>query len=316
MVLSFVRYPVIIHANMGGLDLSFMGSGEFQLEFPWTGELDAVTGIPPRKALDSSLPLLLRIMGQEDLPLSVIMIDIDHFKNFNDKWGHDTGDRVLRHVSGIIREAVKYRGEAYRYGGEEITLLLPNTSSDEASWTAERIRRSIYDSPLERKSKEEEDASSQIPLSVTISLGVSTFPSVAGSELLVAADQALYDAKKGGRNRVAVYNYQKKDESLPVVLDVRFPAASSISEGSYIILTRWFRHRGELTEIEARQISDPGRGVREIAEGPVPPGGPITAEIRGRVIAVERRGTSTFFSFEVEAEVLDLMFHYLQDRDS
>ena len=315
MVLSFVRYPVIIHANTGGLDLSFMGSGEFQLEFPWTGELDTVTGLPPRKALDSSLPLLLRIMGQEDLPLSVIMIDIDHFKNFNDKWGHDTGDRVLRHVSCIIREAVKYRGEAYRYGGEEITLLLPNTSSDEADRTAERIRRSIYDSPLERESGED-DASSQIPLSVTISLGVSTFPSVAGSELLVAADQALYDAKKGGRNRVAVYNFQKKDESMPVVLDVRFPAASSISEGSYIILTRWFRHRGELTEIEARQISDPGRGVREIAEGPVPPGGPITAEIRGRVIAVERRGTSTFFSFEVEAEVLDLMFHYLQDRDS
>jgi diguanylate cyclase (GGDEF)-like protein len=252
-----------------------VGTGEFQLEFPWTGELDAVTGIPPRKALDSSLPLLLRIMGQEDLPLSVIMIDIDHFKVFNDKWGHDTGDRVLRHVSGIIREAVKYRGEAYRYGGEEITLLLPNTSSDEAGRTAERIRRSIYDSPLERQSGEE-DESSQIPLSVTIS----------------------------------------QDESKPVVLDVRFPAASSISEGSYIILTRWFRHRGELTEIEAREISDPGRGVREIAEGPIPRGGPVTAEIRGRVIAVERRGASTFFSFEVEAEVLDLMFHYLQDRDS
>lgn len=295
--------------------MSFMGRSEFRLEFPWTGELDAVTGIPPRKALDGSLPLLLRIMGEEDLPLSVIMIDIDHFKKFNDRWGHDTGDRVLRHVSRIIREAVTYRGEAYRYGGEEITLLLPNTSSDEASITAERIRRSIYDSPLKRQSGEENE-SSQIPLSVTISLGVSTFPSVAGSELLVAADQALFDAKKGGRNRVAVYTSGKKDDSSPVVLDVRFPAASSVSEGSYIILTRWFRHRGELTEIEAREISDPGRNRREFAEGPVPPGGYITAEIRGRVTAVERRGSSTFFSFEVEAEVLDLMFHHLKDRDS
>ncbi|MEN8207748.1 MAG: hypothetical protein ABFR50_00705, partial [Candidatus Fermentibacteria bacterium] len=124
------------------------------------------------------------------------------------------------------------------------------------------------------------------------------------------------DAKKEGRNRVAVFNSRKKDESLPVVLDVRFPAASSISEGSYIILTSWFRHRGELTEIEARQISDPGRGVREIAYGETPKGGVITAEIRGRVTAVERRGNSTFFSFEVEADVLDLMFHYLKDRDS
>lgn len=292
-----------------------MGHSDSQLDFPWNGELDAVTGIPPRKALDSSLPMLLRIMGEEDIPLSAVMIDIDHFKKFNDKWGHDTGDRVLRHISHIIRNAVKYRGEAYRYGGEEITVLLPNTSLNEASRTAERIRRSIYDSPLVMQSGKD-DESSPVTISVTISLGVSSFPLVPGSELLVAADQALYDAKKKGRNRVALYNSGKKDESSPVVLDVRFPAASSISEGSYIILTRWFRHRGELTEIEAREISDPGRGLREIAEGPVPKGGQVTAEIRGRVTAVERRGDSTFFSFEVEAEVLDLMFHHLKDRDS
>ena len=157
--------------------------------------------------------------------------------------------------------------------------------------------------------------SSEIPLAVTVSLGVSTFPDVAGSELLVAADQALYVAKREGRNRAAFYDSSVKDDSSQVTLNVRFPAASSISEGSYIILTRWFRHRGELTEIEAREISDPGRGLREFAEGPVPPGGPVTAEIRGRVAAVERRGNSTFFSFEVEAEVLNLMFHHLRDRE-
>lgn len=293
----------------------FMGHGGSQLEFPWTGELDAVTRIPPRKALDSSLPLLLRIMGEENLPLSAIMIDIDHFKIFNDKWGHDTGDRVLRHVSGIIREAVRYRGESYRYGGEEITVLLPNSTSEEALQTAERIRHSIYCSPLKRQPGEEDD-SAAVPLFVTISLGVSTFPSVAGSELLVAADQALYDAKKEGRNRVVAFNSGKKDESSPVVLNVRFPAVSSISEGSYIILTRWFRHRDELTEIEAREISDPGRNRREIAEGQAPIGRPVTAEIRGRVISVERRVNSTFFSFEVEAEVLDLMYHHLKNHGS
>jgi diguanylate cyclase (GGDEF)-like protein len=291
-----------------------MGYSNHTLEFPWTGEMDAVTGIPPRKALDSTLPLLLRIMGEENLPLSVVMIDIDHFKNFNDKWGHNAGDRVLRHVGGIIRNAVRFRGEAYRYGGEEITLLLPNMSSEEATMTAERIRSSVYDAHLEVVPDDEN--LSPIPLSVTISLGVSTFPSVAGSELLVAADQALYDAKKGGRNRTVTYNFGKKAEGSPVVLDVRFPAASSVSEGSYIILTRWFRHRGELTEIEAREISDPGRGLREIADGPVPLAGYVTAEINGRVTAVERRGGSTFFSFEVEAEVLDLMFHHLKEHNS
>ncbi|MCK5065750.1 MAG: GGDEF domain-containing protein [Candidatus Fermentibacteraceae bacterium] len=285
-----------------------------QLKYPWTGELDSVTGIPPRKALDQNLPLLLRIMGKESMPLSVIMIDIDHFKKFNDRWGHDTGDQVLRHVCGILRRTVKYRGEAYRYGGEEITILLPNTSSAEAMATAEHIRELIYRSPLEPIDGTSSE-SSEIPLAVTVSLGVSTFPDVAGSELLVAADQALYIAKREGRNRAAFYDSTVKDDSSQVTLNVRFPAASSISEGSFIILTRWFRHRGELTEIEAREISDPGRGLREFAEGPVPPGGPVTAEIRGRVAAVERRGNSTFFSFEVEAEVLDLMFHHLKDRE-
>lgn len=288
---------------------------DLQLEFPWVGELDAVTGIPPRKALDKSLPLLLRIAGEEDLPLSVIMIDIDNFKVFNDKWGHETGDKILRHVCSIIRRSVKYRGEAYRYGGEEITVLLPNTLPDEASETAERIRQSIYGTPLKRKTGKA-DESSLIPLTVSISLGVSTFPSVAGSELLVAADQALYDAKKEGKNTVVIYNSGKKRDSSPVILDVRFPAYSSISEGSYVILTRWFRHRGELTEIEARGISDPGRGSRELADGPIPQGGVVTAEIRGRVTSVERRGDSTFFSFEVDAEVLDLMYHHLKDHGS
>lgn len=292
-----------------------MNRNDSKLEFPWAGELDSVTGIPPRKALDSSLPLLLRIVGEENLPLSAIMIDIDHFKIFNDRWGHDTGDKILRHVSNIIRRCVKHRGEAYRYGGEEITVLLPNVLSDEAFKTAERIRQSVYNSPLKRQPGAD-DESLSFPLSVSISLGVSTFPSVAGSELLVAADQALYDAKKGGRNRVNVFNSVKKSESAPVILNVRFPAASSISEGSYVILARWFRHRGELTEIEAREISDPGRSLREFAEGPVPPGGPVTAEIRGRVTSVERRGDSTFFSFEVEAEVLDLMYHHLKDHGS
>ncbi|MCK4505642.1 MAG: GGDEF domain-containing protein [Candidatus Aegiribacteria sp.] len=287
---------------------------ESQLKFPWTGELDSVTGIPPRNALDHNLPLLLRLMGREAMPMSVIMVDIDHFKNFNDRWGHDTGDRVLRHVCGIIRKTVKYRGEAYRYGGEEITILLPNTSNDEAMATAEHIRELIYRNPLESADGSSTE-SSTLPLAVTVSLGVSTFPDVAGSELLVAADQALYVAKREGRNRAVFYNSADRDDSPPVTLNVRFPASSSITEGSYIILARWFRHRGELTEIEAREISDPGRVEREFAEGPVPPGGPVTAEIRGRVTAVERRGNCTFFSFEVEAEVLNLMFHHLRDRE-
>jgi diguanylate cyclase (GGDEF)-like protein len=292
------------------------GSGaKSQLRFPWSGEMDAVTGIPPRKALDHNLPALLRIMGTENLPLSAIMVDIDHFKDFNDKWGHETGDRVLAHVCGLLRKSVLYRGEAYRYGGEEITILLPNAGTDEAMSTAERLRELIYSNPLSNPATDEDNRN--VPLAVTISLGVSTFPDVEGSELLVTADQALYVAKKEGRNRAVFFDRSaRKDDSPPVTLDVRFPASSAIVEGSYVILTKWFRHRDELTEIEAREISIPGRSEKAVAYGPPPDGGYVTAEIRGRVTAVERRGESTFFSFEVEAEVLNLMYHHLKDMDT
>lgn len=284
-----------------------------QHDYPWSGEMDAVTGIPPRKALDLNLPFLLRALGSLDLPLSAVMIDIDHFKSFNDKWGHETGDRVLRHVSSLIRRSVKFRGEAYRYGGEEITVLLPNADLSEAVETAERIRKLIYDSPLKKESK---DGKGEIPLSVSVSLGVSSFPMVDGSSLLVAADQALYEAKKNGRNRVCQFTEGIKQDGDKVQLEVRFPAPSSIREGKYIILAKWFRHYDDITEIEAREISDPGTNTRELATGPRPRGGYVTAEIRGRVTSVERRGDSTFFTFEVEPEVLDLMYHHLSEVES
>ncbi len=287
---------------------------EERFSFPYRGELDSVTQLPPRKALDHDLPILLRTLGRENLSLSAIMVDIDHFKKFNDRWGHDIGDMVLEHVSGLIRRSVRYRGEAYRYGGEEITVLLPNATGEEALVTAEHICKLVYETPLvlDRKKSAEDDEN--IPLIVSISLGVSSFPIVEGSELLVCADTALYRAKNEGRNQAVLFDSEKKDSNPPVVLNVRFPAPSSISEGSYIILARWFRYRGELTEIEVRELSDPGRCVREIAEGTTPPEGVVTAEIRGRVTGVERRGNSTFFTFEVEPEILNLMFHHLELR--
>lgn len=287
----------------------FAETGSF---FHWSGELDSVTGIPPRKALDSSLPSVLRRMGGEGLPLSALMIDIDHFKKFNDTWGHRTGDIVLRHVAGLIRESVRYRGEAYRYGGEEITVLLPNTTSEEAVETAERIRAMVYDSTLKDELVPEAEHGGGA-LSVSISLGVSTFPEVAGSELLVAADQALYQAKNQGRNRVCAYTSQRSADNGKVTIEVTFPAPSSISEGSYIILTRWFQHGREITEIEAREISDLSRGVRDIAEGRPPECGYVTAEIKGRVTSVERRVDKTFFSFEVNPEMLELMYNHLKE---
>ncbi len=284
------------------------------VRFPRQGDLDPVTGLPPRKALDDDLPILLRTLGRDKLPLSVVMVDIDHFKKFNDEWGHATGDRVLRHVSGLIRNAVRYRGEAYRYGGEEITVILPNSDLKEAGITAERLCALIRTTPL-LLTEDLPDKASETPLSVTISLGVSSTTDVEGSELLVSADQALYRAKNDGRDRVVTYDRQRGKVDFAIRIDVRFPAQSSVREGAFVLLTKWFSHGGDPTDIEAREISIPAAGAREIAGGPSPVGGIVTAEIRGRVCEVERRHSMTYFTFEVEGEILDLMCRYLEDRE-
>lgn len=122
------------------------------------------------------------------------MIDIDHFKAVNDTHGHAAGDLVLKGVARIIRSVVEGKGEAYRYGGEEMMTLLPNHSKEEALAVAERIRRTL-------ESHEEQG------IRVTASFGVATVGEHGNdaASLLKAADTALYDAKKRGRNLVRFF---------------------------------------------------------------------------------------------------------------
>ncbi len=292
------------------------------------GEMDPVTRIPPRKCMDEDLPALLHGMGSAGMPLSALMVDIDNFKKFNDNWGHEVGDMVLLHVAQRIRSVVSYRGEAYRYGGEEITVLLPNTSPEEAICTAERICRSVRMSKVEvpesllpptngeedRQAGGDGDAGDDggeptIALGVTISLGVSGFPMVGGDELLVTADHALLQAKRNGKDQAWLYSREKGEDWRPNVydIDVKFPGNTAIREGSFILLTRWFSHRNDPRDLEARGISDPGQKTRDLVDGPMPPGGMITSEIRGKVKDVERRQKATYFTLEVEEEVLELV---------
>jgi len=270
-------------------------------------ELDAVTGLPPRKILDRDLPLLLKSMGTAKLPMCSIMIDIDHFKKFNDKYGHDVGDLVLRHVSSLIRKAVRFRGEAYRYGGEEITVLMLNTNASEGLATAGRLCDLVANTEVAAVVRGKEQL-----LSVQISLGVASTDDVAGAELLVSSDQALYTAKSNGRNQAVPFTARLLRDVKTTVIDVHFPSRSSILGGNYILLKSWFSYSNP-TEIEAREIKDPNSDSSEFAEGPIPPYGFVEAEIRGRVSEIERRGNHTYFKFEVNSEVIDLMFKYIQD---
>jgi diguanylate cyclase (GGDEF)-like protein len=131
---------------------------------------------------------------RHELPLSVAMLDLDFFKRVNDAWGHAIGDEVLRHVAAILRAQCRTVDLPARYGGEEFVIALPDTSLLEASALCERIRAAV---------QEHHWAAIQPGLALTISIGVAMREPVDTAQSLVeAADQALYEAKHGGRNRV------------------------------------------------------------------------------------------------------------------
>ncbi len=135
------------------------------------------------------------------LPLSLIMLDIDNFKVYNDKLGHQAGDNVLREIGNILRESVRKSDWACRYGGEEFVIILPRTNKDESYKFAERLRAKIEIHPF---------ANEEIQpfRKITVSLGVATFPEDATSkdDLIYKVDMAMLQAKNKGRNRSCVYS--------------------------------------------------------------------------------------------------------------
>jgi len=131
-------------------------------------------------------------------PLTVIMLDIDHFKRFNDTWGHQCGDAVLKNVARILQRVVRSQDVAARYGGEEFCVLLPDTDAASAMPVAERIRQGIAASTVQWTGED---------LSVTVSLGLAQFDTkldFSAKSLIERADKALYRSKDGGRNRTTV----------------------------------------------------------------------------------------------------------------
>ncbi len=134
--------------------------------------------------------------AERGTPLSVAMVDIDHFKNVNDTYGHQTGDAVLTEVASRLASAVRDFDRIGRYGGEEFLVVLSNCGDGEADTVCERMRAKIAGEPIQ--------ARDGTAVAVTASIGVTTFRSgiASGDELIAAADQALYAAKDSGRNRV------------------------------------------------------------------------------------------------------------------
>lgn len=153
---------------------------------------DALTGLLNRRCLDEALNRQPR--GQAGKLLSCLMIDIDHFKRFNDEFGHDAGDVVMQYVAQIIVDTVGDAGSAYRFGGEEFTVLMPDAGEAAGFELAERLRTRIGTTPLSHRGR--------ILGTVSASVGVASAPDDGPvATLLTRADAALLDAKNQGRNR-------------------------------------------------------------------------------------------------------------------
>ena len=158
---------------------------------------DPLTGLANRKCFDTELDRAIVQSREAGEPLTVCMIDIDRFKLFNDKWGHQTGDHVLRLVSNCLSENVKGRDTAARYGGEEFVLILPQTGLTDAVGLANRIRQAVEAKKLVKKS------TGDVLGAITISVGAAQLaPDDTAASITERADTCLYAAKKAGRNRV------------------------------------------------------------------------------------------------------------------
>ncbi|GMR04040.1 MAG: hypothetical protein BMS9Abin22_572 [Gammaproteobacteria bacterium] len=161
---------------------------------------DALTGLPNRRILDQRLTEELRRAQRYNKSLSLMLLDIDHFKKVNDNYGHLAGDAVLKTLAKLLSKQIRDVDFAARYGGEEFMFILPETDSPGAKLVAQRIRRAVADTPFPLRDGRK--------ISVTVSIGIVCFPHCGESaqELTERADQALYTAKLAGRNRVELYH--------------------------------------------------------------------------------------------------------------
>ncbi len=166
---------------------------------------DTLTGLYNRRYFDERLGLEAQKSFYGGTALSLVMIDIDHFKRVNDTFGHTEGDKVLREIAGLLRTSVRKKDTVARYGGEEFILILPEAGIEESTMIAERIRRLVESTRFDVSSAR---------LNLTVSLGISNFPNHRArskEELVKMADQALYEAKRGGRNQVCIHNPLRKE---------------------------------------------------------------------------------------------------------
>jgi len=161
--------------------------------------LDGLTGLYNHRTFYTLIEDELARARRFDRPASLLLLDIDHFKHVNDTYGHQAGDAVLKGLSELLGRQARAIDRVCRYGGEEITIILPEIDLEAATNIAERLRAAVETQTF--------DINTSKPLRITVSIGVASFPAHADNvqALVAAADAAMYEAKRGGRNRIIRY---------------------------------------------------------------------------------------------------------------
>ncbi len=192
-------YQIKLLELLGSQASSSLANAKFHAEIERMAITDGLTGLFNHRNFQEKLADEFKRMQRFPDPLSLLLIDIDFFKRVNDTFGHPAGDEVLRGVAGVIRETVRNVDIPARYGGEEFAALLPGTNREGARKMAERLRGAIAGNVFTSEGKE---------LRVTVSIGAATSPHDAGNkdELIEKADQALYHAKRSGRDRCTLWS--------------------------------------------------------------------------------------------------------------
>jgi len=187
---------MLLSLRMRSSNVSLEESENLQWKFEQQALTDGLTGVYNRRWLDQMLPRLLQRSEQDDLPFCVLMIDVDHFKKFNDNYGHAVGDNALCIVAEALVENVRPIDLVVRYGGEEFCVLLPETDLQSGIGAGERLRKAIHKTEIC-------DGSGRPIPGITISAGLAERRTGENADdILKRADQALYLAKAQGRDRL------------------------------------------------------------------------------------------------------------------
>lgn len=199
MLLVFIIYMAIVRYCERKMQLTLNGYDNLRVEVNY----DELTGVRNRFSLDRNIKDIYETYSHEkNVPLRMAMFDIDHFKNFNDKFGHATGDNVLRHVANIMERELflkKTQGQIFRYGGEEFIIIFRGKTADECIPIVADLRNTLFNSPLFLNGQQ---------LNVNVSFGVSTLKESDKnfSDLFNRVDSYLYKSKNAGRNKMTVEN--------------------------------------------------------------------------------------------------------------